>query len=510
MTSAAQRLAEDAKESMKSTTEFFGEPLKADNAGRIFQLVADFLVTFNRVQDDMKKAAELEAAKKRREEAALLRKSASLAAKMDEAGVDGGEDAPGRRGQTQKRAPPPQPMRGLDIIDAMHNELKSKAPRMDAEESPASKLARMEQLGFTSTSQLLEHDEKQRKRNQPPSPRGAYLASLSEGTPKNAGRGAGNDAVGGGLTRASPKLTVRTKVSVASANAAAETSVAVVVARQVAEFGAIGGSRRAAEAPGKLERGETLAHVENPEVVGGFEVAVCGREPGHQRTRGVGFRRAIVTRFDVDARRSAAPATTPTAGVDRDGRGTSALRHRARMRPQDPRLLLRHLLLVSSGWERGLLLRRRGCAPRGATAASSATSSWSHRDGSGASSSAAACASLRHGPPPPPPPSSLVSSGWERGSPPPPRPRARRLLPRDRRRLLRHLLPVSSGWERPQRLHRLPAGPSAPPPPRPPPPGLIGIGASRAASPGAAEAACSAEIRAAARSRGHRRGDDAT
>ena len=96
--SAAQRLAEDAKESMKSTTEFFGEPFKADNAGRIFQLVADFLVTFNRVQDDMKKAAELEAAKKRREEAALLRKSASLAAKMDEAA-----DGRGRPGEARAK-----------------------------------------------------------------------------------------------------------------------------------------------------------------------------------------------------------------------------------------------------------------------------------------------------------------------------------------------------------------------------------------------------------------------
>ena len=259
--SAAQRLAEDANESMKSTTEFFGEPFKADNAGRIFKLVADFLVTFNRVQDDMKKAAELEAAKKKREEAALLRKSASLAAKMDEAGEDGDEDAAGGgAGKRKKRAPPPQPMRGLDIIDAMHNELKSKAPRMDAEESPASKLARMQQLGFTSTSQLLEHDEKQRKKNQPPSPRGAYLASLPEDKPEDAGGGAGKDAAGGAPTRASPKLTVRTKVSKSHPRTPPrKTPSPSSSPAKSPSSSRSGGSRRAAEAPGKLERGETLS-----------------------------------------------------------------------------------------------------------------------------------------------------------------------------------------------------------------------------------------------------------
>jgi hypothetical protein len=45
---AAEHLAAAAKDSMKATTEFFGEPFKADNPGRIFKLVADFLRTYDK------------------------------------------------------------------------------------------------------------------------------------------------------------------------------------------------------------------------------------------------------------------------------------------------------------------------------------------------------------------------------------------------------------------------------------------------------------------------------
>ncbi|ACO63087.1 predicted protein, partial [Micromonas commoda] len=76
---AAQRLASSANDAMKGVTEFFGEPFKQDNAGRIFRLVADFLVTFDKVQTDMKVQAEREAAAKRREESLKMRKSKSQA-----------------------------------------------------------------------------------------------------------------------------------------------------------------------------------------------------------------------------------------------------------------------------------------------------------------------------------------------------------------------------------------------------------------------------------------------
>jgi Mn-containing catalase len=52
---------------MKQTTEFFGEPFKADNAGRIFKLVAEFLVNYDKVQKDMKAAVALEQRKKKQE-----------------------------------------------------------------------------------------------------------------------------------------------------------------------------------------------------------------------------------------------------------------------------------------------------------------------------------------------------------------------------------------------------------------------------------------------------------
>ena len=147
-------------------------------------------------------------------------------------------------------------------------------------------------------------------------------------------------------------------------------------------------------------------------------------------------------------------------------------------------------------------------------AASSATSSWSHRDGSGASSSAADGRAFRGGDFWTAAASSATSSwshrdgsGASSSAAPPARDGS---SPRDRRRLLRHLLLVSSGWERPQRLHRLPPGLRPLPLPASPASGVDRDRSVRAASPGAAEAACSAEIRAAARSRGHRRGDDAT
>ena len=453
--SAAQRLAEDAKESMKSTTEFFGEPFKADNAGRIFQLVADFLVTFNRVQDDMKKAAELEAAKKRREEAALLRKSASLAAKMDEAGVDGGEDAPGGgAGKRKKRAPPPQPMRGLDIIDAMHNELKSKAPRMDAEESPASKLARMEQLGFTSTSQLLEHDEKQRKRNQPPSPRGAYLASLSEGTPKNAGRGAGNDAVGGGLTRASPKLTVRTKVSKSHPRTPprklpSPSSSPVKLPSSARS----GGSRRAAEAPGKLERGETLSPTSRtPRSSEGSRSPFADESQVISGLAASGFDVQSLPVLTSMPGGPPPPPPPPPPGLIGMGAGPpppAAPRANASSGPPPP----------PPPPPPGLIGMGAGPPPPTPTAAPSAAAT--------------------SGPPPPPPPPPPGLIGMGAGPPPPPRPPRATAPPTGPPPPPPPPPPGLIGMGTPTAPPPASAGPSAPPPPPPPPPpGLIGIGAS--------------------------------
>ena len=140
--SSAKALEAEATERMKKATEFYGEPFKADNAGRIFKLVADFLLAFDKVQEDMRKEAELAEKKKKREEAAKIRKSASVAelGADDPGGDEPGEDGVPRR--KKRRAPPKQPRRQLDIRDEMHDELKAKAPRMDEEESPASKLAR--------------------------------------------------------------------------------------------------------------------------------------------------------------------------------------------------------------------------------------------------------------------------------------------------------------------------------------------------------------------------------
>ena len=155
----ARALAASARDAMRSATEFFGEPFKPDNGGRIFKLVADFLVTFDKVQDDARREAAAEAARERREAAAAARKRAEGARAAKRRETDG--EGRGKRPTGHSRGSPgggARPARALDIMDAMHDELKAKAPRMDAEESPASKVARMKRLGFTSTSQLLEHD----------------------------------------------------------------------------------------------------------------------------------------------------------------------------------------------------------------------------------------------------------------------------------------------------------------------------------------------------------------
>ena len=144
---------------MKTTTEFFGEPFKADNGGRIFKLVADFLVTFDKVQDDAKREVAAETNRVKREAAAVKRKEDDLKRKEQEGDLFEEDASPGKSRRLRKR-PLKAPTRALDIMDAMHDELKAKAPRMDAEESPHSKLERMRRLGFKSTSQLLEHDIK--------------------------------------------------------------------------------------------------------------------------------------------------------------------------------------------------------------------------------------------------------------------------------------------------------------------------------------------------------------
>ena len=153
----ARALAASARDAMKSATEFFGEPFKPDNGGRIFKLVADFLVTFDKVQDDARREAAAEAAREKREAAAAARKRAegARAAKRREGDGEGRGNA--RRVTRAAHPAAARARRARDIMDAMHDELKAKAPRMDAEESPASKVARMKRLGFTSTSQL-EHD----------------------------------------------------------------------------------------------------------------------------------------------------------------------------------------------------------------------------------------------------------------------------------------------------------------------------------------------------------------
>ena len=156
----AQALEASARDAMRSATEFFGEPLKLDNGGRIFKLVADFLVTFYKVQDDARREAAAEAARKKREAAAALRKKTEKARARRASENAEKEDDPTspRRRRGGSASLSRGPSRALDLRDAMHDELKAKAPRMDAEESPASKMARMKRLGFTSTSQLLEHD----------------------------------------------------------------------------------------------------------------------------------------------------------------------------------------------------------------------------------------------------------------------------------------------------------------------------------------------------------------
>ena len=147
-----------ARDAMKSATEFFGEPFKPDNGGRIFKLVADFLVTFDKVQDDARREAAAEAAREMRAAAAARKRAeGARAAKRRE----GDGEGRGKHPTGHSRGAPgggARPARALDIVDAMHDELAPKAPRMDAEESPASKVTRMKRLGFTSTSQLLEHD----------------------------------------------------------------------------------------------------------------------------------------------------------------------------------------------------------------------------------------------------------------------------------------------------------------------------------------------------------------
>jgi hypothetical protein len=154
----AKRLATSADDAMKGVTEFFGEPFKADNAGRIFRLVADFLVTFDKVQTDMKTAAEREAAAKRREESLKMRKSKSVALLKKDGAPGSATDTPSDSppgARSKPRAPGGEP---IDLVAAMHNELKAKAPRHESEESPGSKMRRMKELGLTSTSQLLEYD----------------------------------------------------------------------------------------------------------------------------------------------------------------------------------------------------------------------------------------------------------------------------------------------------------------------------------------------------------------
>ena len=183
----AKTLSETANESMKQTTEFFGEPFKKDNGGRIFKLVADFLVTFDKVQDDARREVEVEKARVKREAAAKKRREEDLARKEKESDTFEEDLSPGNA-RLRKRSNPNNPPRQLDIMDAMHDELKAKAPRMDAEESPASKLERMQKLGFKSTSQLLEHDIAVGISKIPPKspPRKArsFKVSKSPGSPK--------------------------------------------------------------------------------------------------------------------------------------------------------------------------------------------------------------------------------------------------------------------------------------------------------------------------------------
>jgi hypothetical protein len=106
----------------------------------------------------MKTAAEREAAAKRREESLKMRKSKSVALLKKDGAPGSATDTPSDSppgARSKPRAPGGEP---IDLVAAMHNELKAKAPRHESEESPGSKMRRMKELGLTSTSQLLEYD----------------------------------------------------------------------------------------------------------------------------------------------------------------------------------------------------------------------------------------------------------------------------------------------------------------------------------------------------------------
>ena len=103
---------------MKTTTEFFGEPFKADNGGRIFKLVADFLVTFDKVQDDAKREVAAETNRVKREAAAVKRKEDDLKRKEQEGDLFEEDASPGKSRRLRKR-PLKAPTRALDIMDAM-------------------------------------------------------------------------------------------------------------------------------------------------------------------------------------------------------------------------------------------------------------------------------------------------------------------------------------------------------------------------------------------------------
>ena len=127
----ARALAASAGDAMKSATEFFGEPFKPDNGGRIFKLVADFLVTFDKVQDDARREEAAEAARAKREAAAAARKKTERARRPRRESEDERSSEPTSPRERREGA---RPARARGIKGALPHPRKAKAPRLGAQE----------------------------------------------------------------------------------------------------------------------------------------------------------------------------------------------------------------------------------------------------------------------------------------------------------------------------------------------------------------------------------------
>jgi hypothetical protein len=96
-------LVRDAQDLLKKTSEFFGEPFKAENSARLFGIVKNFLQVFEKMRADVKASEAEEKRKMRMEEFMNNKKLKAGDGKKKEA-----------------------PVRVLDARDAMLSELRSK------------------------------------------------------------------------------------------------------------------------------------------------------------------------------------------------------------------------------------------------------------------------------------------------------------------------------------------------------------------------------------------------